>query len=761
MITTYKRIVLLRFLPVFTLSLLFTIGFAFPSENASVTILRQDNNKPLHDAIVKIIPLNESNRNITPTTGMTDPSGTFRYLFNEPVLIHISHLGYSTITDTLLVVSHKTYLITPSSRDMQDVVVTGQYTSGSVQKSVYEVKVIDSDMIRAKGAGNLREALQNELGIDLGQDQVFGSSMSINGISGEGVKIMVDGVPIVGRQDGKLDLSQININNIERIEIVEGPLSVMYGTDAMGGVVNIITKGFQTEKINVQLKGYYETAGQYNAELNTGFSFKKNQVYLSGGRNFFDGYSAKDSIQRVQDWKPKEQYFADLKYLYTGSKFRVSLTGSFFREMLLSRGEPRRTLNDNGTAWTYKADDAHFLTYRPRTAASVMYRFRENSQLDALFAYSGFFRFGNLYSKDLVTQREVLGPATVHDTSRHHLVLFRGTYTLPAWKDRLNFLFGVEINQEFTYQNRIKDRKQKLADYSAFGMVKVKLAEGLDVQPAIRFSYNTRFSIPLIPSINLRYSYKDQLVFRASYGRGYRAPSLKELFLTFFDSNHALRGNESLKPEDGHSINASINYTRPIVHSHTLHLGVSGFYNTIKNKIDLLTIDAPSPNLDTFEYFNLKKYLTYGGDVSLGYKWKELQLKASAQLTTFELSIPNASEKMKMLSPDFTAMASYLIPKAAIGININYRYTGQKPLFSFSGSFQSGKRFAYHWLDVSLTRNFWKDRIQLTVGGKNLIGVTDVQKQGQVVIGHDSDPASANVGWGRTFFTSLVLRFSK
>ncbi len=650
------------------------------------------------------------------------------------------------------------------AKDIQDVVITGQYASTSAQKSVYEVKVISSDMIRAKGANNLREALQNELGIDLGQDQVFGSNMGINGISGEGVKIMVDGVPIVGRLDGKLDLSQININNIERIEMVEGPLSVLYGTDAMGGVVNIITKTFQKEKVNISLKGYYETAGQYNLELNTGFSFKKNQIYLSGGRNFFDGYSASDTLQRFKEWKPKEQYFADAKYIYTANRFRISVNGSFFREMLLSRGVPKRTLSyDNSdTTWTYTGDDVHFLTYRPRASASVMYRSKKDGQLDAMLAYTGFFRFANKYTKNLVSLKEQIAANSEQDTAVYHQVVFRATYSMPAWKNRLNFQLGIDINQEFTEQARIEGRKKQSGDYAAFGSLRVNLIEGLDIQPAIRFSYNTRFRVPLIPSLNLRYNYKDKIVLRASYGRGYRAPSLKELYLTFFDSNHALKGNDQLKPEDGHCVNASFNLTQPLKKAHSLSFGVSGFYNKLQNKIDWVTIISPGPDLDTFEYFNLKKYVTYGGDVSLGYTWKQLSIRAAAQLTRYELgNTTSKTAEAKMLTADFTASASYLIPKAEIGISIFYKYTGQKPLFSINNSIQTGTRYAYHSMDVSLSRNFWKDRIQLTVGGKNLLGVKNVQADNVSGVGHNFGGNAVNIGWGRTFFTSLTLHFSK
>ncbi|HWB64087.1 MAG TPA: Plug domain-containing protein, partial [Chitinophagales bacterium] len=211
-------------------------AFAEGGINASVTVLRADNHKPLPDAIVTIAPLDLQSRHIKTVNGFTSANGTYEYSFEQPVIIIISHLGFATITDTLFELGNKTYNIQLSAKNMEDVVVTGQYGNNDIRKSVYEVKVINSEMLRAKGANNLREALESELNIDLGQDQVFGSYLGINGISGEGVKIMVDGAPLVGRLDGKIDLSEIDINNIERIEIVEGPLSVMYGTDAMGGV---------------------------------------------------------------------------------------------------------------------------------------------------------------------------------------------------------------------------------------------------------------------------------------------------------------------------------------------------------------------------------------------------------------------------------------------------------------------------------------------------------------------------------------------
>lgn len=741
-------------------------SFALDPGNSSVTVLKKDDGKPLADAVVKVVPLDSTSvRRIKGAVGLTDNRGVHYYNFNEPVVIEVSHLGFVTIVDTVYTIQAKTYMLAYSSQDVKDVVVTGQYSPNSPEKSVYEVKVLSADMLKAKGANNLREALQNELHIDLGQDQVFGSSMGMNGISGEGVKIMVDGVPIVGRLDGKLDLSQINITNIDRIEIVEGPLSVIYGTDAMGGVINIITKNFQQEKVNLNLKAYYETVGQYNIELNGGFTFKKNQIFLSGGRNFFDGYTSLDSIPRFMEWKPKEQYYADAKYMYTGNRFRISLSGSFFRELMLNRSAPRQTLSydNNDTTWTYVGDDTKYLTYRPRASVSFMYRFKEGNQLDVLGAYSGFIRFTNKYSKNLVTQNEQLvADKNEQDTARYHQALVRATYNMPAWKNKVNFMFGIETTNEFTRQNRIKSGEQKAGNYAAFGSIRISAIKGLDIQPAIRVTYNTRFRVPLIPSVNVKYGYKDIVTLRASYGRGYRAPSLKELYLEFFDSNHSLQGNSQLKPEDGHTFNGSINIQQVVKTAHVITASVSSFYNNISNKIDWQIIPSVGPEVDTFQYFNIRKYITYGGDLALGYRWKRLNINTSVMFTRYEMSnTQGGSDKVKVFSPDYNFSIGYTIPKAELTLSVFYKYNGKKPLFSVNNSIQAGTRNSYHWLDVSLARSFWKDRIQIVVGGKNLVGVRNVTATGVTSVGHNVAGNAVNLGWGRSFFTSLILHFSK
>ena len=145
-----------------------------------------------------------------------------------PFQLAVTSMGYSTLIDTLRPGGSHTLFMEPTFMEMDEVVVTAQYSPRRVDQSIYNVKVIDNQKIRQKAATNLSELLNNELSVRISNDAALGSSMSIQGLSGEHVKILIDGVPVIGRMNGNIDLSQINMHNVDHIEIVEGPMSVIY-----------------------------------------------------------------------------------------------------------------------------------------------------------------------------------------------------------------------------------------------------------------------------------------------------------------------------------------------------------------------------------------------------------------------------------------------------------------------------------------------------------------------------------------------------
>lgn len=125
---------------------------------------------------------------------------------------------------------------------LEEVVVTGQYEPQSIKNSVYRVRTITHEQIRLRASTSVENILNTQLGMRFSNDLTLGESdIQLMGMSGQNVKVLVDGIPLVDRGATKQSLSQIDVNNIDRIEVVEGPMSVTYGTDALAGVINIIT----------------------------------------------------------------------------------------------------------------------------------------------------------------------------------------------------------------------------------------------------------------------------------------------------------------------------------------------------------------------------------------------------------------------------------------------------------------------------------------------------------------------------------------
>ena len=128
------------------------------------------------------------------------------------------------------------------NKNLNEVVVTGNYKPTGIDKSVVPTRIISLSKLSPLAAQNVADVLKYQANLRIQQDNILGTGLTMQGISGENVKILINGVPVNGRQNGNIDLGQLNVNNVERIEIVEGPLSVQYGTNALAGTINIITK---------------------------------------------------------------------------------------------------------------------------------------------------------------------------------------------------------------------------------------------------------------------------------------------------------------------------------------------------------------------------------------------------------------------------------------------------------------------------------------------------------------------------------------
>ena len=269
----------------------------------------------------------------------------------QGLVLRLSFVGFTTRTDTLIGTGPHRLSLERATVGLQEFVVTAQYAPRPVDEAVQRMKVIGEEQVQRMAANDLGSALRNETNLRLGQDNVLGTSMSMQGLSGENVKILVDGVPVVGRLDGNIDLSQIDLTGIERIEVVEGPLSVSYGTNALAGTINLITRKRGRGR-TFGAKVYAEHIGRLNTTVQGFWQRGGHSLAVSGGRNFFSGWNPDQSglpdlgpapadTNRWQQWKPREQYFGRLNYRWALRDWELGYKGEVMHDKITDRGLPR------------------------------------------------------------------------------------------------------------------------------------------------------------------------------------------------------------------------------------------------------------------------------------------------------------------------------------------------------------------------------------------------------------------------------------
>ena len=311
------------------------------------------------------------------------------------------------------------------TKDLSEVVVTGQFTETSIEDAVHKIRVIDSKMLNSGLFNDLGSVLEKELNITLSQDNVLGSSISLQGISGQNVKILIDDIPVIGRLNGNIDLSQINLNNVERIEIIEGPLSTIYGTDALAGTINIITKRKLDYK-NI-LNTYYESIGKYNLDLLLAKEYNGHLISYQFGRKYFNGWSEGQDFSilpqampadtnRYKQWKPKKQFSHKLNYTFNKRKYTLNSYIESFSEKITNRGVPQEPYFEN-------AFDEYYYTYRTNIGSDIKIKNKEND-IKILLAYNRYDRIKETFYTDLTTLSSTLvNDPSAQDTSKFEMIM--------------------------------------------------------------------------------------------------------------------------------------------------------------------------------------------------------------------------------------------------------------------------------------------------------------------------------------------------
>ncbi len=657
------------------------------------------------------------------------------------VLLFCNLTSLAQISDSL----NKTNTL---NKTIKEVVITGQLESTSVDNSVHKIRIIDGKAINSGLYHNLADIIQKQLNINLFEDNVLGSSIALQGISGQNVKILIDNVPVIGRLNGNIDLSQINLNNIERIEIVEGPLSTIYGTDALAGTINLISK--QGTKDTKQFSSLYESVGRYNFDV---FISNNNLNYMSYnfGRKYFNGWSMNQpfsflptsqlaDMNRVKKWKPKEQTFNKVSYRLKYNDLKIYNYFENFYEKVSNLGKPREPYFET-------AFDEYYHTKRTNFGSDIKFQ-NLNDRVNILLAYNKYKREKETYYTDLTTLNKTLvDDINAQDTSEFSLIIGKITISNSS-NDIIKYQAGIDLQKSTAKGKRITNNYQEQDNYAFYSFAEYTPHTSISIRPSFRVIYNSSYKAPLIPSLNLLYNVKDY-DFRFSYAKGFRAPDFKELYLNFVDINHNIVGNPLLKAETSENIQFNISFNNQISKT-KIKTDINLFHNFINDKIDLALSDS---NSDQYSYFNIDKFKTRGISTILDVYYNKINAKIGVSYTGRNNEFNNNNYQFSL---DYNLNLSFNILNKT-RFNIFYKHTGEMVSYLLeNNSINEITSDSYNLMDISINQKIFSDIILFSFGAKNLFNITDISRS-LIGTAHSNTNNLMSVGYGRSFFTELKI----
>ena len=518
----------------------------------------------------------------------TSKKGTFEIKRLADGVYHLiaTHVNYETsdtITVTLPGSAALNISINPRPWVLNEVVVTGTRSPHLLKNVPVQTEVITRHDFQRTGATTVDEALASSIGITINEN-LSGQGATIRGIEGDRVLVLVDGERTVGRVRGSIDLSQLSLSNVEKIEVIKGTGSMLYGSDAMGGVINIITKKPKYRSLSSNLYADFGTHSSYNPGLE--FEYGNDDIALNLGARLFStsGFDLDKSTLHTNGQEEIDRWNLNSKVrMSLSDKWSLTSSGRIMRENRKWIEEEAIPLNSRGDTLTKAWDDDEI---NRRYEASVRADYLSGD------SYHMYLRLFGTYYDHSWNKFDSAGYWV--DTSETKDVFWELSYDA-------NYLLGQthQITFGLNYNYMDLESSELVSDARAdqAGAAYLQYEYGLDgfvILPGVRYEYHNSFGSHLNPSFNLMYRIVESLRLRGFVGYGFRAPSIKQQYFVFdhtaagyivyggnvpFETGREL---QALKEET--SINSSISaeFSYGTVGLHRL----TYFYNHLDDLID-------------------------------------------------------------------------------------------------------------------------------------------------------------------------------
>ncbi len=662
-----------------------------------VQVLQEENNIPIPYANISWKYITETNLK---GNAVSDEDGYFsiKNESNREVSITISCIGFKAYTDTIRIEeTHKIYL-KEDIFNLEQVTVTGTRTPHSLKRAPVLTQVVSSKEIDQINATTVLEALESEIpGIETARHG-YGPALNMQGLDASYTLVLIDGERAAGETDGNIDYSKINAGNIDRIEIIRGASSTLYGSNAIGGVINIITKkpknnvDFKIDlRYDQQNEKNYSSAdldlvddGDYRLYLqnhdfptlngNISLGIKKEKLYSHTYINF----KSADAYQ-LTDSKAIEKYYPNFDTTIINNDNVGTPTSSINGYMDYTINQKIGYQNDH---WKYELranyyqheefdfdnNNIHNLFKNYTIGGHANYTINSNQNLNFALNHDTYNKFDAFDKTD--------------DKSHNYRQSFnnaRLNYTLNL-KEKHNLLIGVEnFNEEL--ESDMFDSSGVLITKNANDFVWIiqdeyKLKDQFIMILGARNSWHSAYGYHITPSVSAKYSVR-KINFRLYYARGFRSPSLKELYMNWDHLGmFEIIGNSDLKPEENNYYSFSAEYLH---NNSNLNITLITSYNQIYNKIDGYWSGS---NQDTYYYNNVGEQSIINIEGLLKWKiWKGIKLKGGYVYT--KLTDISESVNLSAISPhSFTTQIEYSFQKE------NYRLSA-----NISGKIRSKKEY--------------------------------------------------------------------
>ena len=518
------------------------------------------------------------------------------------------------------------------AEDMQMLsVTTGTRTSKLVSEAPIKTEVVTKEDIAKTHAKNVSEALKYVPGVVIKETHgKQGSSVWIQGFNSDRVLILLDGEPMTSATGQTVNLNQLDVSDIESIEIIKGAASALYGSQAMGGVINIKTrrakKGFHSQGL-IEL-GTYGNKSAKNipvSQLKASATYKNDSYETS----LYTDYRYDSGI------KLQEGYEYDLpqtSQININGVFRTLGKHQFYIK-------PRIYI-ENATK--------PFSSFAPGISA-IEEEKKENIQKYRLSVGSdSTFDNGDKLKSSVFAERYISDSFQSKIITPYTELTRNAVIDMAQADVQYDRAFGeshiVTTGMQLRYQALEQEQTTQTASSSVttselgddassyaiegYAQDDYVLNEDLELIPGVRYQYDSDFGSYVSPKISLFYTPyiqgKDRFNIRTSYGNGYRAPSIKERYFTFDHSylGYMVLGNPDLVPESSHSYQLSFEW----IDASMFNINVNFYYNDITNLIDTQKniIKSIETGLEIHEYKNVSSALTYGTELQTSKKFLDI-----------------------------------------------------------------------------------------------------------------------------------------